>query len=227
MRILKQQYFSKKIFLTGLAFAFMFYLGAGKGYAQAVNTDVVIQQGVKDIKVVKENDNTVSVDITPQDSLGAKFKSSIYPRNEGGVQTYEGCGDGICFGSFLDTTPDPDVYVLETAASCPQDCSDEVCGNGTCGPGEDSDNCPGDCPLPTCGEAGFNCSGQCGVCGACSPCCGDGTCNGAETNASCSQDCPAGPVCGNGTCEAGELCSSCSQDCGTCPPRDPTDGVDG
>ncbi len=117
---------------------------------------------------------------------------------------------------------------------CPQDCG--WCGDGLCGPGESSTNCPADC-VPTCGngvcdwgEDSWSCPQDCGyVCGDgwCSPgedqwncpedCggwCGNGMCEPGEDQWSCPEDC--GGWCGNGMCEPGEDQWSCPEDCGWC-----------
>lgn len=99
------------------------------------------------------------------------------------------CGDGICDG-FYDT-----VF-------CSWDCPDsDSCGNGICEGtslhgGENSSNCPSDCPATTCG---------------------DGVCSDYDENTwDCPADCPAG-VCGDGTCDPDEAGwggpSSCPADC--------------
>ncbi len=80
-----------------------------------------------------------------------------------------------------------------TIAACYEVVCSNVCGNGTCEPGETSDNCPQDCPR-----------------------CGDGICSPQENDANCASDCASG--CGNETCDASEDCETCPTDCGSCPP---------
>ncbi|WP_342380024.1 hypothetical protein NVS55_10700 [Myxococcus stipitatus] len=83
------------------------------------------------------------------------------------------CGDGVCGGN------------AESELSCPADCS--VCGNGTCGPRENTTTCIEDCGR--CGdgycssrESSSSCPGDCGRCG-------DGICGPKETR-TCLIDCP-------------------------------------
>ncbi|HYJ10133.1 MAG TPA: hypothetical protein VEX18_14020, partial [Polyangiaceae bacterium] len=87
----------------------------------------------------------------------------------------------------------------------------QSCGDGKCGPGEDSGNCEIDCGY--CGDG--VCSGNepvmgCPDCGS-QPVCGNGVCEGDEP-AYCGSDC--GQVCGNGVCESNEP-SVCPGDCVT------------
>lgn len=75
---------------------------------------------------------------------------------------------------------------------------EEVCGDGTCTPGEGCTSCAQDC-------------------GECDPC-GDGTCAEDESCETCPDDCgPCAPVCGNGSCDGDENCGNCEADCGACP----------
>jgi len=67
------------------------------------------------------------------------------------------------------------------------------CGDGVCTLGEDSTNCPADCPA-----------------------CGDGLCDpSTESCSTCSADCGTCDIefCGNGTCSAFENCTTCPSDC--------------
>jgi hypothetical protein len=75
-----------------------------------------------------------------------------------------------------------------------------ICNNDhVCERGEDSVNCPDDCP----------------VCQPDAPtCCGDGVCDATEVGKGCPKDC----FCGNGACDATENCQSCPSDCGLCTP---------
>jgi len=94
----------------------------------------------------------------------------------------------------------------------------EGCGNGICDPaaGEDTLNCPMDCPSD-CGD-GMCDPGEETTCSAdCPSVCGDGMCDpGEETT--CSADCPSD--CGDGMCDPGEE-TTCSADC----PSDCGDGM--
>lgn len=74
---------------------------------------------------------------------------------------------------------------------CPADCA-EICGDGTCQPGESFTTCSLDCD----------------------PVCGDGSCNGGESAASCAGDCLES--CGNGACDPLEDRQNCPNDCGFC-----------
>ena len=90
------------------------------------------------------------------------------------------CGDGVCDQG--------------EQGNCPEDCP--VCGDNVCSPGEDAQNCPGDCPAS----------------------CGDGTCSPGEGCDTCPTDCGTCPAsCGDGECDPafGESCTSCPSDC-TC-----------
>jgi hypothetical protein len=73
------------------------------------------------------------------------------------------------------------------------------CGNGTCEAGENSETCPGDCPV----DPGT---------------CGNGTCDAGETSGTCPSDCPnsGSPPgrCGDGICAwPFENITNCSFDC--------------
>ena len=100
------------------------------------------------------------------------------------------CGGECCEGNGSPGCGDPDIEacVCEVDPECcdvgwDQECADLAsdqcqgcCGDGTCGPGEDTCSCAADCP---------------GIC------CGNGVCDADETCGSCSQDCGAceGPCC--------------------------------
>jgi predicted Ser/Thr protein kinase len=106
-----------------------------------------------------------------------------------------------------------------------------LCGDGTCDPGEDMRNCPADCPLPNghgpgsgtgsgAGSGSGTGAGSGSGSGAGSPHCGNGMCELGESHASCPGDCcettgsgACVPVCGNGFCEVGEDHASCAVDC--------------
>ncbi len=64
-----------------------------------------------------------------------------------------------------------------------------VCGNGACESGENSSNCPGDCPVV----------------------CGNGICRGGEVHDTCSADCPSGMK--DGICDRIKD-GVCDPDCG-------------
>ena len=112
-----------------------------------------------------------------------------------------------------------------------------ACGNGTCNPGENCTDCPGDCgactPIPpscgngTCnpGENCADCPGDCGACTPIPPFCGDGACNPGENCTDCPGDCgactPIPPFCGDGTCNGADTCGNCPGDCGACTPIPP------
>ena len=100
---------------------------------------------------------------------------------------------------------------------------DFVCGDKICQSGEDSKNCPQDCPA----------TGKCGdgICDAkelanpslcpkdCTNKCRNKICESGESCSNCESDCGGCPVtsgCGDGICNSTESCSSCSQDCGEC-----------
>lgn len=107
------------------------------------------------------------------------------------------------------------------------------CGDGTCDPGEDTRNCPADCPLPNGHGAGSATgSGQGSGSGTGSgqgsgtgsgaegAHCGNGMCEIGESHTTCPGDCcettgsgACVAVCGNGFCEAGEDHASCASDC--------------
>jgi len=131
------------------------------------------------------------------------------------------CGDGYCSECPYPAFP-------ETPENCFPDCHD--CDNGTCDPGESSQNCPQDC----CGVCGD------GICQSYEGCtenaeecpqdcdefnCGDGSCDSDEDPLNCPVDCPK-DTCGNHVCEAvnppgpgeepsgaGETSESCIEDC--------------
>ncbi len=97
----------------------------------------------------------------------------------------------------------------ENSANCPQDCPvtpPPSCDNGICEPekGEYFGNCPKDCPIipPTCTN------------GICEP-------EKGENSNNCSQDCPITPPpsCTNGICEPekGEYSVNCPSDCPLIP----------
>lgn len=105
-----------------------------------------------------------------------------------------------------------------------------TCGNGIClAPWEDHDNCPADCPAPTCPnnvcnswENQFTCPGDCpDMCWENTP--WEWICNYGENSTNCPEDC----FCGNGTCEFGESyqwpSSYCAADCPPAPPSPPCD----
>jgi len=98
------------------------------------------------------------------------------------------CGDGYC------------AYD-ETTASCPQDCSDPVCGDDICDAGE-WESCPQDCELTipstwTCPDAYYGTSDGCDCdCGAYDPDC--------DLTGGSSPDCGLFGSCGSdGTCSGG------------------------
>lgn len=86
----------------------------------------------------------------------------------------------------------------------------EVCGNGSCGSGENVSNCPGDC------------GGNSGDGGGSGEQCGNGFCGSGENVSNCPSDCGgdgddgggSGEQCGNGFCGSGENVSNCPGDCG-------------
>ncbi|MBW8002798.1 MAG: glycoside hydrolase family 3 protein [Planctomycetes bacterium] len=111
------------------------------------------------------------------------------------------------------------------------------CGDGTCDPGENSNNCSEDCGgggvcdndgICEAGEDCTNCANDCISKTSGNPasqyCCGDGICEGAEDSSNCGIDCGPGPVCGDGTCDPGENSSNCPDDCGP-PSACDNDGV--
>lgn len=77
----------------------------------------------------------------------------------------------------------------------------EVCGNGTCGAGEDCSNCAYDCQVP---EGRHCCSG------IAQECCSDSHCY-AGTRCNAHGICEGS--CGNGTCEAWEDAEICLDEC--------------
>ena len=85
------------------------------------------------------------------------------------------CGDGIC-----------NPWCGEDATTCPSDC--DLCGNGTCDPGENCTNCPSDC-------------------GGCDPC-GNGVCDPWETCLSCPKDCgTCPPTCQQNCANSHSVCT--------------------
>ena len=118
------------------------------------------------------------------------------------------CGDDRCAEGEEVTCPEDCVEdpcgngtcdIDETHESCPQDCEEMHCGNGICEPGKEETykTCSADCKKPT-------------------DYCGDGICTQAELDAgSCIADCPVDNPCGNGKCEADffEDEDSCPADC--------------
>jgi hypothetical protein len=108
-----------------------------------------------------------------------------------------------------------------------------MCGDATCGGGENCRNCPGDCGAcpSACGDgvcqvnAGEDCANCAADCGACA--CGDGRCADTEDCTSCEADCGECPQCGDTVCQPflatsnfpaaqGESCFDCPGDCGAC-----------
>jgi hypothetical protein len=86
---------------------------------------------------------------------------------------YDSCSADDADGDGKVQCADPDCWaacspLCPPGTTCPA--SGPTCGDGTCGPVEDCDTCPGDC-------------------GACPTACGDFTCNGSETAATCPSDC--------------------------------------
>jgi len=124
---------------------------------------------------------------------------------------------------------------IESCSSCPRDCgvcgTGSICGDGSCGAGENATNCPYDCTLGCCTgpgscnsiTIGVRCTKYpeegCSWNGSAPRCypftyCGDNVCNGSENNSSCPQDCYVG----DNRCNtaSGENCSNDPQDCGAC-----------
>ncbi|NTX35221.1 hypothetical protein HUA78_12265 [Myxococcus sp. CA033] len=103
---------------------------------------------------------------------------------------------------------------LEDSWSCSWDCgAPTVCGNGTCDFGESEGTCPADCYCGDgwCnGESVYSCPVDCG----CPNPCGNGTCGAGESTATCPGDC--GSACGDGACNGTESVYSCAADCGYC-----------
>ena len=71
-----------------------------------------------------------------------------------------------------------------------------LCGDGSCGEGENRANCPEDCAIITCGnklceegENERNCPEDCAPVVETGPFCGDGKCNNYEDRFSCVRDC--------------------------------------
>ena len=95
------------------------------------------------------------------------------------------CGNGSCENVNLPPLYEEDKDTCPT--DCPPECGDPAfncalpancascstcqpcCGDGACSGGETYLSCPTDCSNPVCGEPGFDCTGQCGSCAACSP----------------------------------------------------------
>ena len=106
----------------------------------------------------------------------------------------------------------------ENSSNCPGDCpvTDPCNRNGTCDAGENSSNCPGDCPVWVCGNSICEPPNETPAPGSCpTDCpgtCGDGYCNPfAGENASNCGDCPS--VCGDGECTGSENSDTCGTDC--------------
>lgn len=103
------------------------------------------------------------------------------------------CGDGTCAG--------PEVGVC--TADCGGGSQAPKCGNSSCENGENSTNCPSDCPAQS----------QCG----------NGTCDAGETTGNCAGDCPAPSNCPSNPlscflcasegflCPSGQTMASCEQ----------------
>lgn len=138
------------------------------------------------------------------------------------------CGNGLC-----------EADRNEDCASCDTDCgpcSSDTCGNGVCDPGENSQNCPPDCPVK-CGDGGCDkayescssCEADCGPCpGGSSESC-EGKCGQNNDTCWCDAYChlygdccpdvctfcgelPKCASCGDGKCAPGE-CNTCPADC--------------
>ena len=134
------------------------------------------------------------------------------------------CCGGECITCPAGQTVDPNTCQCTGGGGGP------VCGNGVCEPGEDSINCPQDCPPggfcgdgacdPAIGEDCNSCPEDCGPCTTC----GNGVCEPefGENSTNCPEDCPPINSCGNGICDpgTGEDVFTCPQDCpeGVCPP---------
>lgn len=65
---------------------------------------------------------------------GDRGEPSLWPNSPPLAEPY--VGDGVC-----------EVSRGESNSNAPSDCG-PLCGNGVCDPGEDTQNCPGDCRLP-------------------------------------------------------------------------------
>jgi hypothetical protein len=172
----------------------------------------------------------------------------------------ETCTDGACQDGTPVACPDDRLFCSgaevcnESAQECgttgppcgegttcnedTDECDLLSCGNGTCDPGEDCNNCS-DCISGTGGGTCGACfKGKCdGVChpvkegpecSDCAPsyCCGDGVCDNGEDSFNCPLDCGVPAVCGDGTCDPDEDPCNCSQDCGNPPAEVCNDGVD-
>ena len=122
------------------------------------------------------------------------------------------CGDGKCAHYVADGT----TYCNETPTSCPSDCQQTACGNGTCEAGEDTFTCPTDCLHGVCGNHVCEPSdgGPMGCPEDCAATCGNCVCEGTESAVTCPGDCG---WCGDGVCSncasLGEK-GSCKADCG-------------
>ncbi|MCB9719835.1 MAG: hypothetical protein H6756_03085 [Candidatus Omnitrophica bacterium] len=142
------------------------------------------------------------------------------------------CGDGICtntttYWGFIEGCGSNDSMLGSPQTGdpmCNQDCGacPIVCGDGFCAAG--AEHCTGgagagynpcvECGSCSCGDAYYDCTGQCGTCPSCSPCCGDGTCDSGsgEDGITCAADCAA-PVCGDTICNGTEDPCTCPGDC--------------
>ncbi|MBP9853367.1 MAG: hypothetical protein KBD53_00700 [Candidatus Omnitrophica bacterium] len=141
------------------------------------------------------------------------FKAKVLENTVSGVTMTKcpSCGDRICSnpatywgyieGCGSDDSMNPSVETGDPM--CNTDCHacPIVCGDGVCAAGAEDctggigDNPCADCGACTCGDADFDCTGQCGKCADCSPCCEDGVCDATEDNTTCAADCPATGVC--------------------------------
>ena len=141
--------------------------------------------------------------------------------------TWAACGlaDGCC-GPDCTPATDPDCTNCgngtcepgEDCNNCPGDCisggGSPGCGNGTCEPGEDCNSCPADCRAKTGGKPSLRycCDGD-------QVNCGNAKCS--EDGWSCGSSDPY--CCGDGTCEGAEDVCNC-YDCGY-PPISEIPGV--
>lgn len=109
----------------------------------------------------------------------------------------EACGDGVvsaneaCDGAALGGQTCEGLGLPVGVLTCNDDCTldtslcgVDLCGNGTCNPGETHATCPADCPAESCGDC---------VCGP------------SESAASCPTDCPHAS-CLDQPCVTGEIC---------------------
>ncbi len=89
------------------------------------------------------------------------------------------CGDGICAASEVDSCPaDCGTHAAPDAGTGTQ----AVCGDGTCDPGEDSNNCPADCGTGSgSGSGSLDCSDPT-VLEACVECLFTNVCTGVDVN---------------------------------------------